>query len=179
MKFIVEKDLELRLVSQDLAENLFTLFKENYEHLHTWMIWANEKTDLKSMQKFLKASETNFKKKTEKVFFIYLKDKLVGLVDLHTIDLGNKSAEIGYWLDKKHNGKGIVTKSCKVLINHAFDEMQLNSVRILCASENKKSRAIPEKLDFVEEGTLREIQWMHDHFNDLVVYSMLKKDWTK
>lgn len=177
MKFIVEKDLELRLVSQDLAENLFALFERNYEHLHTWMIWANEKTSVASIRKFLKTCETNFKKKTEKVFGIYLKEKLIGVISLHKIDLGNKSAEIGYWLDKKHNGKGIITKSCKVLINHAFDEMKLNSVRILCASENKRSRAIPEKFGFVEEGTLREFQWMHDHFNDLVVYSMLKKDW--
>jgi ribosomal-protein-serine acetyltransferase len=150
---------------------------ENYAELHKWMIWANENTSVDTTQKYFQDSVDNYQKNIAKVFGVFYQNKLVGLVDLHTIDLGNKSAEIGYWLDKKHNGKGIITKSCKVLINHAFNEIQLNSIRILCDTENKKSRAIPEKLGFIKEGTLREIQWMHDQFNDLVVYSMLKKDW--
>jgi ribosomal-protein-serine acetyltransferase len=46
-----------------------------------------------------------------------------------------------------------------------------------CAVENKKSRKIPERLGFREEGTIRQAEWLHEHFIDLVIYGMLASEW--
>jgi L-amino acid N-acyltransferase YncA len=43
--------------------------------------------------------------------------------------------------------------------------------------ENKCSRAIPERLDFREEGTLRQMEKLAKGYVDHVVYSMVKSEW--
>jgi len=40
-----------------------------------------------------------------------------------------------------------------------------------------RSRAIPERLDFRQEGVLQQAEWLYDHFVDLVVYSVLAREW--
>ncbi len=71
----------------------------------------------------------------------------------------------------------MVTKSCRVLIDYAFNELKLNRVEMRCGVENKKSRNIPEKLGFREEGVVRQAGWLHDHFVDYVIYGMLASEW--
>jgi ribosomal-protein-serine acetyltransferase len=70
-----------------------------------------------------------------------------------------------------------MTNSCRVLVAHAFEELNLNRVEMQCAVENRRSRRIPERLGFRQEGTLLQAEWMHDHFNDLVVYALLASEW--
>jgi ribosomal-protein-serine acetyltransferase len=71
----------------------------------------------------------------------------------------------------------LITKSCRALIDYAFNELNLNRVEIRCGVGNIKSRKIPEKLGFREEGTIREAEWLHDRFIDLVIYGMLSSEW--
>ena len=70
-----------------------------------------------------------------------------------------------------------MTRACSALGTHAFDALGLSRVEIRCATENEKSRAIPERLGFTQEGTLRQAEWLHDHFVDLTVYGMLAGEW--
>jgi ribosomal-protein-serine acetyltransferase len=68
--------------------------------------------------------------------------------------------------------------SCQTFINYAFTVLKLNRLVIYCASENLRSRAIPERLGFVHEGAAREAEWLYDHFVDLEIYSLLHRDWS-
>src|SRR3712207_8983550 len=53
----------------------------------------------------------------------------------------------------------------------SFLELGLNRVSIACATENKKSCAIPERLGFRREGVQRQAEWLYDHFVDHVIRS--------
>lgn len=84
---------------------------------------------------------------------------------------------MGYWLAENCTGKGIITKSCKVIINYAFETLALNRIEIKCGTGNYKSKGIPEKLGFVQEGILHQAEYLNDGYIDLYLYSLLKKDW--
>ena len=55
----------------------------------------------------------------------------------------------------------------------------LHRLEIRCAVENHRSSAVPRRLGFLEEGILREAEWLYDHWVDLRVFSMLAQDWIK
>jgi ribosomal-protein-serine acetyltransferase len=63
---------------------------------------------------------------------------------------------IGYWLAEDYQGRGIMTDCVRMLVDFCFNELDLNRVYITCGFGNKKSRAIPELLGFVQEGILQE-----------------------
>jgi ribosomal-protein-serine acetyltransferase len=65
------------------------------------------------------------------------------------------------------------------LVEHAFGELDLNRVVISCATENKKSCAIPERLGFRQEGIQRQAEWLYDRFVDHAVYATLASAWRK
>jgi ribosomal-protein-serine acetyltransferase len=104
-------------------------------------------------------------------------DVTVGRIGLHHLNRDNKNASIGYWLTKNTEGKGIITRSCKVLITYGFEELELHRIEIKAAVNNVKSQAIPQKLNFTKEGTLRESELVNGVFLDLVLYSMLQDEW--
>ncbi len=70
-----------------------------------------------------------------------------------------------------------MTKVCRHLCGYLFDELGLNRIEIRCAETNLKSRAVPERLGFTLEGTLREMGYTRDGWVDQRVYSLLKREW--
>jgi len=43
--------------------------------------------------------------------------------------------------------------------------------------ENRRSRAIPERLGFTQEGIIRHDEWLHERFTDTVIYGLLANEW--
>lgn len=70
-----------------------------------------------------------------------------------------------------------MTKSCAALLALCFTALDLERVEIRAAVDNSKSRAIPKRLGFVEEGCIRQGEYLYDKYVDLVVYGQLKKEW--
>ncbi|MBZ9635229.1 methyltransferase domain-containing protein [Clostridium sp. FP1] len=59
-----------------------------------------------------------------------------------------------------------------------FDsKMGLNKIEILIAEENFKSRALPEKYGFKEEGIIRDAEWLNDKYVNHILYGILKSEW--
>lgn len=109
-------------------------------------------------------------------FSIFYNGNICGAAGFREIDNQNKSGEIGYWLDQKHMGKGIVTQAVKKLLQIGFGTLNLNKIEIRCAVENTKSRAIPERLGFTYEGELRACEWLYTKYVDHAIYSMLTEE---
>ena len=88
-------------------------------------------------------------------------------------------AEIGYWLSKDYNGRGIMTRAVKALESFGFETFNLNRIGITADSENLKSCAVAERAGYVKEGVLRQANILRGLPRDIAVYSKLKSEWEK
>lgn len=173
----IESGLELRLLEEWHAEAVFAAVDRNREHLRHWLPWLDEIVSSNDTRSFIKKSLNGYAAGEKLVAGIWDHDQAIGSISYNFIDQINRFARIGYWLAADYQGKGIMTNACRAMVDYAFDELGLNRVEIRCAPGNLKSRSIPERLGFKQEGVQRETEWLYDHFIDLVLYAMLAIEW--
>jgi ribosomal-protein-serine acetyltransferase len=174
---IVDENLELRLISESYADELYSVVKQNILHLQKWLPWATDEYSIETAKDFIKMNLNGFAKNEFPSFFIFYENKLVGGIGFNNVNKSDQNAEVGYWLNEDSQGIGIVSKCCREIINLGFNELNLNRIVIKCATENVKSQAIPERLGFQKEGIARKTAKLHGEFISLIVYSMLKEEW--
>ena len=87
--------------------------------------------------------------------------------------------EIGYWIRASRAGQGLATEAASALTRAAFDLAAAGRIEIRVDPANATSLAIPRKLGFVEEGTLRQRLHGPDGTplqRDAVVFAMLRDE---
>jgi ribosomal-protein-serine acetyltransferase len=173
----IDEELELRPVDERYAEELTALVRRDIAHLKPWMPWATDRYSIEDAREFIRRQIRQYAEDQGFASLVFSRGRVAGSIGYNLIDWSNRKTDIGYWLGAEFLGRGLMTKACRALIEHAFKELRLNRVEIYCAVENRRSRRIPERLGFTEEGTHRQAEWVHDHFKDLVSYSMLAREW--
>jgi ribosomal-protein-serine acetyltransferase len=169
----VDTHSELRMLEERHAELLFALVEQNRErHPEIPQLYS-----LEDARMYIKRDLALFAENKGLGIGIWYQGDFAGAVRYHEIDWTNRSTELGYWLGAAFEGKGLITTTCRMMIDRAFNELGLNRVVISCASENRRSRAIAEKLGFTREGILRQSDWLKDEFVDQVVYGILANEW--
>ena len=175
--FTVDQDISIELFQQQHKEELYELIDSNREHLRQWLLWVDKRQSPKDLEPIIPIWIRNYADNNGFDAGIRYRGDLVGMIGLHYIDWKTKSTSIGYLLSEDAQGKGIITRAVSSLLNYLFEAMELNRVEIQCAVNNSKSIGIPERLGFTKEGITRDGQWLYDHYEDIVTYSLLKKDW--
>jgi ribosomal-protein-serine acetyltransferase len=173
----VDDSISLELIDYHHAGQLYQLVKANRDHLRIWLPWVDYMRTLEDFKRYIGNSKQRHANHVESGYVIMANGSMIGRIGVYNIDMHNKHASIGYWLDKQWMGKGVITNACKVIITWAFKELGLNRIEIRCGTENYKSRAIPERLGFKKEGIIRQGEFVNSRFIDLVVYAMLKEEW--
>ncbi len=173
----VSDQIILQVPGQEAAAETAALVRRNLEHLQAWMPWAVDDYSTKHAAEWIATVGSVDGESSAIGFLVRENNVMIGTVGVHDIDRVNRHAKIGYWIDRDHEGRGIVTMSCRSLLGYLFDTMELDRVQINCNVDNSRSRAIPEKLGFSYEGTLREVELLRGELRDQVVYSLLKREW--
>ncbi len=173
----IDHDLQLKLLERTHGPKLFKLVDSNRAHLRQWLPFVDDYRSVTDANQFIKRNRENYGGKTRLLMGIWLGESLAGVVTYDYIDWGNRAALIGFWLGKHFEGRGIMTRTCTVLIDLAFDELGLNRVEIFCAYGNVRCRRVPERLGFKQEGVSRQRERIRDRFVDTVSYSMLASEW--
>lgn len=175
----IDDKTTLAMVEMRDAEELFELVDVSRMYLREWLPWVDANASIDETKAFIEAAQKQYARGDGFQCCIRYGGKIVGVIGLHRVDTFHKHTEIGYWLAEDYQGRGIVTACCRALVDFAFGEYELHRVEIRAAVDNEKSRAIPERLGFTYEGTLRESEWVNDRFVDGAVYSMLENEWKR
>lgn len=176
MVLTVNEQITLELLDTTHTQPIFELVSENRNYLREWLPWVDNMQSAEFIHNFIKGSIQRNKDESEFAFVVKYNKNIVGRIGIYKIDKQNKIGEIGYWIDQKLQGLGIVVKSCKTLINFCFDILHLNRIELRCGTGNKKSQSVPEKLNFHFEGVLRQAELVRGKFIDLNIYSLIKSD---
>jgi ribosomal-protein-serine acetyltransferase len=182
LQLIVESDergrprTELRLLSRKDAGALFSLIDANRAFLGAWLPWVATHQEEADSEALIDKTLRQFEADEALHFGVWHLGALAGCLAIEKLDRKNRKCQIGYWLAEAQCGKGIMTRSCLVLIRYAFREMKLHRLTIRCAVENQRSRRLAERLGFRHEGIIRETEWLSGRFVDHALYGLLESE---
>ena len=161
--------------SFDNARRIFEIVDSEREFLSEFLDWIDVSNCPEDMYPhLLKASGV-----THPGYYIIVDDKIVGAIDLVRVDEKHKTVEIGYWLSRDYNGRGIMTRAVHAMEKLAFDMLGMHRVEIRADVRNKKSCAVAERAGYVYEGVLRGAYVLRGVPTDIAVRSKLKSEWEK
>ena len=170
-------EASLRLWEETHAAALFAVVDASRAHLRRWLPWLDMNTTSADSLAFIRATRRQVADNQGFQAGIWQGERLVGAIGFHHVNHSSKYASVGYWLAADAQGHGLVTRATQALVDQAFGPMGLNRVEIRAAVENRSSRAVLERLGFVQEGVIRDAELLYDHFVDHVVYATLARDW--
>lgn len=136
---------------------------------------------LREAKSFIRRTHGNIRAGTAYAFGIELREteKIIGIISLIDVDLENRCAEIGYWLCKKYWGKGISDEAVHLILEFAFNELNLHKIYGYIIEGNTASRRLLERCGFQYEGFLRESLYKDKKFYSEYVYGLLSRDFMK
>lgn len=173
----VDEEVVIREWTVADARLMLGLIDANRQHLRRWHQWVDNTRTVDDTRTFLEtASSPEYRARTI-AGIVEFHGTAVGVLGLGGLDSANRAAEFGYWLAEEAQGKGIITRGCRALIETAFRERGIHRIVIRTAHDNVRSRAVAERLGFTMEGNQREAFLMQGGFRDVVVYSLLVHEW--
>lgn len=103
--------------------------------------------------------------------------RLVGTTELR-LTLRAERAELGIAIhDKTWWNRGLGTETVRLVVDYAFEELNLNRVELTTDEENARAIRCYEKVGFVREGLLRQHRLVDGRFGNTVVMAILRADW--
>ena len=171
----VDDEVALRLAEERDAGPLYALIAHDRERLGAWLPWADSQTE-DATQAFILNRRHAFADMSAVMFTVVYRDAPAGCIEL-SLHSADEAGTIGYWLGAAYEGRGVMTRACRALIDFAFGDLGLRRVQLCAATENRRSRAIPERLGFTLEGVAREAVVLRGRAVDQAQYSLLAREW--
>ncbi|HZD17182.1 MAG TPA: GNAT family protein [Actinomycetota bacterium] len=166
----------LRRLRMDDLEEIWAAVEADRPRLSLWMTWIADTRTIDDEREWLDRVVAD--ERSLEGCGVFLADRYVAGVGLMPEVFGI-SGEIGYWIRSEFEGRGFVTRAVRALIGIGFRELGLHRIVIRAGTDNVRSRAIPERLGFTEEGIARGAGRGAMGFYDLVVYSLLEHEWPR
>lgn len=116
------------------------------------------------------------------VFAIKLKEsnQIIGIAGFDDIVEENKVATLFIGIgDKNIRGRGYGKEALNLLLKYGFNELDFHRIQLNVLEFNHAAIALYEKAGFIKEGSYREFVLRDEKRFDLLLYGLLKSEWSK
>jgi RimJ/RimL family protein N-acetyltransferase/catechol 2,3-dioxygenase-like lactoylglutathione lyase family enzyme len=171
--------LVLRCWQPDDAPLLTAAVEASLEHLRPWMPWAvNEPEPVDQKVQRLRRFRANFDLGRDFIYGVWngAETDVLGGTGLHT-RVGPDAREIGYWIHAGHTRQGYATEAVAALTKIGFQVDGIERMEIHCDPRNEASTAIPRKLGYRHDATLRRRANSPDgSVSDIMIWSLFRDE---
>ncbi len=173
----MDESLDMVLLEPRHAPMLYALVDENRGHLRRYLPWVDTTRSVNDSAMFIQGSLEQFARGVSVNVGLFTRNQIVGVCGTHAIQWAHRRTELGYWLSSQWQGKGIMSRAVHALGSYCIGSLGLNRLELRAAVDNRRSRSIAERLGFKLEGTIRQAEWLYDHYVDHALYGILATEW--
>ena len=166
--------LDLIEITQNHLSDLFTLFGDvQVVRFYNLLPFQNESEG----QRLIDLFQTRFTNQTGIRWGIALKgtNNIIGTIGYNTYTKNHK-ATIGYDVQTLYWNKGYATEALQKVIEYGFDQLQVNRIDAEVMQGNTGSEKVLTKLNFKNEGVLRDWMYWDEKHYDMTMFSLLKSE---
>lgn len=167
-----------KIIEEDEYQKLFELINSNKERLKRY--FPNTIKEISTEEKaksHLQETKVKQLKREKFLFGIYSANSLIGYINVKNIDWEIPKCELGYFIDKSYEGKGIMTQQISEALKYCFENLEMKKVFLRIGTENTGSIILAEKNGFEKEGILRkEFRIETGELIDVVYYGKIKTE---
>ncbi len=169
----VDNEITLRTVVLSDALPVFELIDANRERFR-WLPRMIEMKTVEDERRWIEEALTLDDGSSG--FLIMVDNDIAGGVGHGPVEQ-NGDVNVGYWLAAEYEGRGIVTRSCAVVVDQLFEREVGRRAMIRAGRDNVRSRAVAERLGFTLDENEHETMELEDGPTEMVAYAMRAADW--
>src|SRR4051812_40391267 len=158
LRALVDPGIEIRMLEDRNSEALFQLVERNRDRLREWLPWVDRTQHEGPLREFIAIGLQQYAAGEGFHAGIWVDGEIRGAIGIHRINWSDRNTALGYWLDESAEGRGVMTRCTRAMLDYLFYELHLQRVEIRCGAANQKSCAIPQRLGFTREGIARQGQ---------------------
>ena len=173
----LDETAELRPLEPWRAEEFAAAVDKAREHLRPWIPFASRVVDVESARELLQRYAHKQAEDSGAMYGVWVDGVLSGGTMFRMFDASMNVCEIGVWLDPSVEGRGLIQKAVRHMIDYAVRVRGIKRVEWFCAPTNERSKAAAQRLGMTYEGTLRSSFAVNGNRQDSEVWSVLADDW--
>ncbi len=177
-QLVVDDELALVLAEERHAQAMTELILRNQARLARWVPWAEQPATVDSTRAYIRAALEDFLRGRQVSTIIALDHgrRFIGRCGIR-INPYAGSGDIGYWIDREYEGRGITSRAAQALVSSTFDELGLTKMELRTSVANMRSRALAERLGFSFEGILPSALQFSNRADDVALYGLTAAEW--
>lgn len=162
------KNIELKILTPEDAEHVLDYYLRNKNYLEPFEPSRDKEFyTLDGQIQGLSESYKQFLNGTSVNFGIYENKNLIGKIQLSNIIRGVfQNSFVGYSIDERKQGKGYMKEALRLVLDYAFDDMELHRVEASTLVDNIRSQRVLKECGFKEVGVSEKYLYINGKWRD-------------